>query len=70
MILHVESRGYVPHGDLAARFEDMRQSFEDAIDIYMEEMSKAMHLENAELDTVENYKHESMICAGESKRGR
>lgn len=69
MLLQVEHYGYVPHDKLAARFELMRASLADAVDIYMEEMHKEMTVENAKIDTLENYKFESQSCAADRRRG-
>ncbi|MBI2234628.1 MAG: hypothetical protein HYU57_06540, partial [Micavibrio aeruginosavorus] len=52
MLQQVESYGYVPYAQLDERFELMRQSLRDAIDIYMEEMHKEMEIENGKIDTL------------------
>ena len=70
MLQQVENYGYVPHHQMDARFQLMRDSLADAVDIYMEEMHKEMTAENAKIDTLENYQRESLICVEARRQGR
>jgi len=65
MIEEVEGMGYVHYTKADARFDFMRQSLADAIEVYGQAMSEEMGRENAKIDTLENYQAESKLCPGE-----
>jgi hypothetical protein len=65
MVAEVEGLGYVHYTKADARFDFMRQSLIDAIQVYSEAMGEEMNRENAKIDTLENYQAESKLCPGE-----
>lgn len=66
MLAQIENYGYVSHDKIDYRFELMRGSIADAVDIYGNEAWKKMKIENAKIDTIENYEAESAKCRGKT----
>jgi hypothetical protein len=66
MLAQIENYGYVSHDKIDYRFELMRGSIADAVDIYGHEAWKKMQTENAKIDTIENYEAEAAKCRGKA----
>ena len=66
MLAQIENYGYVSHDKIDYRFELMRESISDAVDIYATEAHNKMNIENAKIDSLENYKAGSEKCRGKT----
>jgi hypothetical protein len=66
MLAQIENYGYVSHDKINYRFELMSQSISDAVDIYAAEAHNKMKVENAKIDSLENYKSGSEKCRGKT----